>query len=156
MAKELVMLDNTRFIFKTNLSGDPDRDESYHSSDRICNIVIPTQEQADELASRGFNVRQTKPKEGEEAGFVPTYFVKAKANYDSQYPPKIYLVSGDEEPELLNEDSVGNVDYVYVLRVNAVLSPYYSEGNHTWSLYIKTMYVEQDVENDPFAARYRR
>lgn len=156
MKKDNVIIENTKFIFTTNFSGDPARDEAYHSSDRKANIIIPTEEQARALADMGFNVKCTKPREGEEEGFVPRYFVSVKANYGSEYPPNIYLVSGDAEPELLNEETVGRLDKVYILNVNAVLNPWYSERNRTWSLYIKTMYVEQDLESDPFASRYRR
>lgn len=151
----IISIENTRFIFATNFSGDPERD-NYGNSDRKANIIIPTKEQADDLAEMGFNVRCTKPKEGEEEGFKPTYFVAIKANYDSEWPPKIYLVSGDAEAQELDETTVDRLDKVYVTNVNAVLNPYYSERNKTWSLYIKIMYVEQDVDDDPFAARYAR
>ena len=103
----------------------------------------------------GFNVRQTKPRPDDE-DFTPTYFVKVKANYASDFPPEIYLVSGDSTPRLLDEESVAMLDNVYVTNVCAKLSPYYSERNDSWSLYIKLMYVEQDVEDDPWARRYVR
>lgn len=151
----IITIENTRFIFTTNFSGDPERD-NYGNSDRKANIIIPTKEQADDLAAAGFNVKCTKPKEGEEEGFVPTYFVSVKANYDSEWPPRIFLVCGDAEPELLTVDTVKRLDMIYITNVNAVLNPYYSQRNDTWSLYIKTMYVEQDETDDPFAARYRR
>jgi hypothetical protein len=151
----IITIENTRFIFTTNFSGDPERD-NYGNSDRKANIIIPTKEQADDLAAAGFNVKCTKPKEGEEEGFVPTYFVSVKANYDSEWPPRIFLVCGDSEPELLTVDTVKRLDMIYITNVNAVLNPYYSQRNDTWSLYIKTMYVEQDETDDPFAARYRR
>lgn len=158
MAKE-VRIENTHFIYATNFEGDPKKD-NYGSSDRKANIIIPTKEQADDLASVGFNVKVTKPKEGEEEGFVPIYFISAKANYDSEWPPKIYLVSGDAEPRLLDAQTVGMIDDIYVLNVNAILNPYWSERNKTWSLYIKIMYVEQDCNmgsrTDPFASVYRR
>ena len=151
----IITIENTRFIFTTNFSGDPERD-NYGNSDRKANIIIPTKEQADDLAAAGFNVKCTKPKEGEEEGFVPTYFVSVKANYDSEWPPRIFLVCGDAEPELLTVDTVKRLDMIYITNVNAVLNPYYSQRNDSWSLYIKTMYVEQDETDDPFAARYRR
>lgn len=43
--KAKVNIDNTRFIFDTNFSGDPNRDR-YGSSRRRVNVVIPTEEQA--------------------------------------------------------------------------------------------------------------
>lgn len=155
-----ISIENTRFIFKTNLSGDPARD-TYGSSTRYANVVIPTKEQADDLASQGFNVRCTKPKPGEEEGFNPTYFVKAVLKYHDgeeewERDPKVYLVSGKATPKLLNADTVGQIDDVYVIGVNCMLNPYYNKRNDKWSLYISVMYVEQDVNDDPFAARYSR
>lgn len=155
MAKNLITIENTRFIFPTNFSGDPERD-TFGSSDRKATIVIPTQEQADDLAELGFNVKCTTPKLGEEEGFKPTFYVAIKANYDSEWPPKIYLVTEGNDPVLLNKDTIATIDKSYITNVNVVLNPYYSERNRTWSLYIRTMYVEIDEAEDPFAARYRR
>ena len=152
---KIITIENTRFIFTTNFSGDPERD-AYGDDSRKANIIIPTKEQADDLAEQGFNVKCTSPKSGEEEGFIPTYFIAVRVNYDSEWPPKIYLVSGNAEPRLLDESTISTLDKIYVTNVNTVLNPYYSERNKTWSLYVKTMYVEQDIDDDPFAARYRK
>lgn len=152
---KLVSIEDTRFIFTTNFAGDPDRD-TFGSDRRQCNIVIPDPQLADDLAREGFNVKETRPRPGEEEGFVPDYFVKVSMNYDSKWPPRIYLVSGDNEPRLLDEDSVGALDDMRVENVNVVLNKYYNERVRKYSLYVKTMYVEQRLEDDPFAARYAR
>lgn len=151
--KRLVCIENTRFIYRTNFSGDPERD-NFGSTVRKGNIIIPYYEQAMELMQAGFNVRSTSPRPGEEEGFEPTYFVSATANYNSSFPPKICLVSGDSEPKLLDEESVGIVDKCRIKNVNVVLNPYYNERTRKNSLYIRTMYVEQDIESDPYADRY--
>lgn len=148
----IVTIENTNFIFKKNFSGDPEVD-NYGSTDRKANIIIPSEAQARELMEMGFNV---KCLEATEPGKSDQYHVVIKANYDSKWPPKIYLVAGDAEPVLLDEQTVGKIDSVYVLNVNVILNPYYSERNKKWGLYIKTMYVECDEEADPFASRYRR
>lgn len=149
--EDYIAIENTTFIFRTNFSGDPERD-TYGSSERKANIIIPSKEQADELASKGFNVKATTPKnEGDE----PTYFVVIRVNYDSEWPPKIYLVSGDTEPRMLDVESIDILDKIYVTNVNAVLSPYLNPRTNRKSLYVRTMYVEQDIDEDPFASRYR-
>ncbi len=150
---KLITIEDTRFIYTTNFSGDPTRD-SFGSDARQCNLIIPDPRQARELAEAGFNVKQTNPREGEEEGYIPTYFVSVKINYDTQWPPRIYLVSGNAEPCLLDEESVGMLDKCYIRNVNAVLNPYVNQRTGRSSLYVRTMYVEQDVENDPFAHRY--
>lgn len=152
---KIITIEDARFIFATNFSGDPERD-TYGDDSRKANIIIPTKEQADDLAEQGFNVKRTSPKPGEEEGFVPAYFIAVRVNYNSEWPPKVYLVSGNSEPRLLDESTISTLDKIYVTNVNAVLNPYYSERNKTWSLYVKTMYVEQDVDDDPFVARYRK
>lgn len=174
---KIIKIEDTRFIFDTNFSGDPERD-IYGNDDRKANIVIPTEEQATDLWNTGFNVKVCFNKDDKErlglkkttAKFdayldirddleeAATFYVPIIANYDSEWPPKIYLVSGDADPELLTIDTVKRLDRVYVLNVNAILNPFHNtkNGADTWSLYIRTMYVEQDVEDDPYAARYRR
>jgi hypothetical protein len=153
--KKLISIENSNFIYRTNFSGDPERD-SFGSDARIANIIIPDHEQARELIDEGFNVKTTKPREGEEEDFVPTYFVPIKVNYDTDWPPKIYLVTGDADPVLLDEDSIDVLDKCYVLNVNAILNPYQNPRTGRSSLYVRTMYVEQDIEDDPFAHRYIR
>lgn len=148
---KLVTIENTKFIFDTNFSGDPRRDK-YGSDRRYCNIIIPDQ-LAEELIDEGFNVHCTDPKD---SGYEKTYFVRAVVNYDSKYPPRIYLVSGENPPELLDAESVCLVDTMYVENVNVILSKYYNANNDKRSLYVRTMYVEQALDSDPFAARYRR
>ena len=75
-------------------------------------------------------------------------------NYDSEWPPKVYLVTGNNMPVLLDEESVGILDKIYVTNVDVVLNPYHNQRTGRNSLYVKTMYVEQDVEDDPFASKY--
>ena len=157
MARRKVFLENTRFIYRTNFAGDPTQDK-YGSSTRRGNIVIPTQEQADELLEMGVNVKQTAPRDGEEEGFEPTYFMSVIVNYDSdlaqERPPKIYLVSGNEPPRLLDRETVGAIDKVYVVNVNATIEISHSKRYDKTLAYVQVMYVEQDVADDPFAERY--
>lgn len=155
MARErkLISIENTKFIYRTNFSGDPTRD-TFGSDARKANIIIPDHMQARELIDAGFNVRATKPKPGEEEDFVPTYFVSINVNYDTDWPPKIYLVSGNAKPVELNEETIDILDKCYVLNVNAVLNPYVNKRTGKSSLYVRTLYVEQDIEDDPFAHRY--
>jgi hypothetical protein len=152
---KLISIENTNFIFNTNFSGDPNRDR-FGSTARRANVIIPTYDQAMELMEMGLNVKQTNPREGEEEGFEPEYFLAVNINYDSTFPPKIYLVSGDADPVELDANSVGMIDNCYVLNVNVVLNPYRNQVTGRSSAYVRTMYVEQDIADDPFASRYVR
>lgn len=146
-----IIIEGTRFIFATNFSGDPKRDH-FGSNQRKANLVIPTEDQAKELQDMGFNVRQTKPRPDEE-DFTPTYFVSVRLNYDSRRPPRVHLVTGPDTSVLLDEESVKNVDDMWVDHVNAVLNPY--DGPNGKSLYVTSMEVFQKLDDDPIAAKYR-
>lgn len=151
----LITVENTRFIFNTNFAGDP-RADKFRSDERKGNIVLP-EHLALELRADGFNVRETLPREGDGPEFEPEYYIVVKANYGSKYPPKIYMVAGEgAEPVLLHESSLVEIDRMRVKNVNVVLNPYENPNTGKRSLYIRTMYVEQAVESDPFAARYAR
>lgn len=149
---KLVSIENTRFIFETNFSGDPRRDK-FGSTKRYANIVLP-EDVASQLMEEGFNVKCLDPKEDYESN-EPTYFIKATCNFESKYPPRIYLVSGDNNPSLLDSEAVGVIDTVYIKNVNAILSKWYNDNTGKWSLFVRTLYVEQELDSDPFAARYR-
>lgn len=135
------------------LLGDPKKDR-FGSDERKANLVIPDIDLARELIDDGFNIRLTKPRVGEEEGFVPRYFVKVKLNYKSTWPPKVYLVTDEDKSVLLDEESVACLDDIWVDRVNAVLNRY--EGPNGKSLYVKSMEVYQKVDDDPISAKYRR
>ena len=153
MRTNLVIVENGKFIFDTNFAGDPKKDR-FGSDERKANLVIPDIDLARELIDDGLNVRLTKPRVGEEEGFVPRYFVKVKLNYDSKWPPKVYLVTDEDNSVLLDEESVACLDDIWVDRVNAVLNRY--EGPNGKSLYVKSMEVYQKVDDDPISAKYRR
>ena len=149
----LIRIDNTRFIYITNFSGDPERDR-FGSDARKASLVIPDPEQALAMLRDGFNVKSTKPREGEEDDFIPTYFVDIKVNLDTAWPPKICLVTGDADPVSLDEDSIGILDKCRVRNVNVILNPYQNKKTGRKSLYVRTMYVEQNIDDDPYAAQY--
>lgn len=147
-------LEDTRFIFSTNFEGNPDKDK-YKSTKRQCNIVIPTVDQAMALLDLGYNVKETMPREGEEEGFQKEYYIKCLCNIDSQYPPKVYLVNEEGVAVKLDANTVNILDEIRVKNVNATISPWEWEPGK-FSMYINVLYVEQSVEDDPFASKYKR
>lgn len=147
-----VNIEGASFIFMTNFSGDPARSGKYPSTARQANLTIPDVDLARDLIDEGFKVKLTKPREGEEEGFVPTYFIPIKVNYQVKYPPKIYLVAGDAEPRLLTEDTIDVLDKICVKNVDVTLNKRFTDMGNT--LYVRTMYVEQDVDDDPWAGKY--
>lgn len=163
MIGRTIAVDDTRFIFQTNFAGDPTKDR-FADARRKANLLIPDPEQAKDLIKAGFKVRETRPRPDDDPNdFVPEFFVTVLLKYRNRknepvkYPPKVYLVSGGNEPVLLDEDSVACIDQMRIRNVNVILNPYeYDPVNNGMSLYIRTMYVEQDLDDDPYAARYAR
>ena len=88
--RQKVNIDDTRFIFQTNFSGDPTRDR-FGSDKRRVNIVIPTVEQAMDMKAMGINVKETHPNPNYtyDEPFVPTYYVPVTVNVDSKWPPHL-------------------------------------------------------------------
>jgi len=144
---KLIILENTNTIFMTNFSGDPQRD-NFGSDERQVNLIIPNEEQAKALMDEGFNVKTWEKDD------VITYFIKVKLNFNGKWPPKVYWVNTAKRRLLMDEESVGELDNISIKNVNAVLNPWFNSKNEKYSMYVKTMYVEQNMDDDPFAARY--
>lgn len=165
MISKTIAIDNTHFIYQTQFSGDPTKDR-FGDARRKCNILIPDMEQVRDLIKAGFTVRETKPHQDTDLSkFEPEYFVTAILKYRDRngvavkYPPKVYLVNENYEPVLQTEETVAILDDVRVRKhgVNVILNPYeWDRNTHAMNLYVRTMYVEQDQESDPYAAIYRR
>ncbi len=162
MKNEKIYIENTKFIYKTNFGGDPERGYM-GSTTRLCNIIIPTVEQAEELISNGINVRTTNPREGYEDEYEPEYYVKATVSYrrkdgslqTGDYYPEIILVADGCDNDILDEDTAANADHVSVKNVNVILRVFDNPNTGRKSLYVSKLYIEQDTELDPFANRYR-
>ena len=164
--QEQFNFDDTRFIFTTNFSGDPKRD-NFGDTRRKVNIIIPSEELAKSLTKAGVKVNQTKPgKYDDPNDFVPEFYTTVIIQFrkrDGQavkYPPSVYLVPGVGcEPVKMTEETIGALDEIRVKNVNciATVREYTkTDGTLGHNLQTKVMYVEQDMDQDPYAARYAR
>lgn len=143
---------NSRPIFTTNFSGDPTRDY-FGSSARKLSVIIQDKQLAMDMREDGFNIKETKPREGEDEGFTPEYFVNVNLNFNSKRPPKVYLISGKRQV-LLTEETVGQLDEMRIKTINMILNPYQSDARATKTLYVSSMQVVQDLDDDPYAMEY--
>lgn len=153
---ENLIIENAHIRFR-NFSG---RGSQYNrEGDRNFCVVIEDPEQAQTLADQGWNVRVTAPRnEGDD----PTHYIQVTVKYDN-FPPKVYLVtktrSGRLRKNLLNEETVGSLDYAEICNVDLEIAPYnwvIQEGTRNEKsgvkAYLKTLYAT--VEEDVFADKY--
>lgn len=166
----LINIMDTSFMFGekgVNLSGNPAKSK-VGSNQRNCLIKVPDPHQAFELKEKGIEVMETRPREDQDPDdFVPDYFIRGILSYADKYgnrhkfPPEIYLVNENEEAVPIDEDSVGPIidDLAARGRVKAVhviLNTSEKKNGNGFNLYIKTMYVEQNIEDDPIASRFKK
>ena len=168
MPNNTYSIENTRFAYRTNLAGDPTRSK-YADDRRMATFIVPD-ELVDQMAANGVKIKQTRPgknhpnpEEFESENFVQAQAkFKNRAGEEVRFPPKIYLVCGDNKPQLLEEEDLELIDRIPVKNVNVVLNEYRRTPDDNPSLYIRVMYVEQDMDADfvdynydPFASGYQ-
>lgn len=140
-------LEDVRIIYR-NLEGRPDK---YHTKGghRTCSVVLPTEELAEQLIADGWPVK--KKVTNDEGDYF--YHLPVKANFESNNPPRIYLVTGKKKRRA-TEETVSTVDYANIDSVDVVISPYQYDvgGNKGISAYIDVMYV--NIELDELAKKY--
>lgn len=150
MAKNIenIKIENARIVFR-NLSGKPDKFNP-QGGKRSFSVVIEDPEFANELKREGWNIKQFNP--SPDSDEEPAHFISVKVSYNN-IPPHIYLCTSKNKT-LLNEDTVGQLDYAEISNVDIVITPYqYEMSSRTGiSAYVKTMYVT--VVEDEFASKY--
>jgi hypothetical protein len=134
------MIDDAKIKYK-NFSGKGS--DFNREGDRNFALIIPTQEMADELIERGWNVR-IKP--GLKPGDAPNMYLPVAVKFND-FGPNVYLVT-DRKQRLLREDQVSMLDKIEILSVDMDIRPYdYNmRGNTGRKAYLKNMRVIQDVD----------
>lgn len=150
--KGILQIDDARLIFR-NFRGLADKFN--REGDRNFAIVIPTQEQADDLMADtneygvGWNVKVKAPRE---EGDEPFRYLKVKVSMNDR-GPAVYLNSGGNRRRL-TEETIGILDNIEISHVDLDIRPYDDTGNYGpfRSAYLLAMEVTQNI--DRFAARY--
>lgn len=143
-----IVIEDARIIFR-NFSG---KSSQYNPAGNRSFALVLTQDEADQFAKDGWNVKYLKPRE---PGDESTPYINVNVKYFKDAPernPHIYLVAGRKKT-LMNEDTVGTLDYAEITNVDLVVAPYRwsMQGRKGVAAYIKTMYVS--IEED-FGGKY--
>lgn len=144
-----LVIEGGRLIFR-NFTGKGD--QFNREGDRNFNVVIEDETVAQKLANEGWNIKIRPPREeGDEA----LYRLPVKVNFNSDFPPKVWLVTRNANT-LLSEETIGNLDFAEIKNVDMIITPYFWEvnGKSGVKAYLKTMYVT--LEEDVFAEKYAR
>ena len=143
-----ITIKDARIIWK-NFRGEAT--EFNQRGDRVFNVVID-HETALELQREDWPVKQFPATEdGEE----PNWHMQCKVNYNSQVPPRIFLVKPKQGTrQLLNERTIDILDYQPVAFVDVTLNPYEwnVSGRSGVKPYVKTMYAT--IDQDELDAQY--
>jgi hypothetical protein len=116
--------------------------------DRNFNLVL-TQDQADDLASKGWNV---KVKEGRDDGDPNRYLLEVAVMFGS-WPPTIVLISSRGRT-VLDEETCDIIDRSEIEFCDVVIRPYQwsVNGNSGIKAYLKAIYV--NLHEDRFKLKY--
>lgn len=143
--RDILQVNDTRIIYR-NFRGEGSKFN--REGDRKFAMIIPTQDLADELISRGWNVKIKEPREEGEEPFI---YLPIKVKFNDR-GPQIYLVTGDRTNRL-DEDVVSMLDDIDIRSVDLDIRPYDWEvnGKTGRTAYLQAMEVTQEI--DRFAAR---
>lgn len=136
----VVGIDDARLIFK-NFSGKPS--EFNREGDRNFAVIIPD-DMADELRKDGWNVKIKTPTNPD---IEPYNYLPVKIKF-SEYGPTVRVISGRNQVRL-DEDTIGQLDHMDILKVDLDLRPYDWESAIFGSgrtAYLQKMYVTQHVD----------
>lgn len=143
--RDILQVNDARIIYR-NFKGEGGKYN--REGDRNFAMVIPNQELADELISRGWNVKIKAPRE---EGDDPFMYLPIKVKFND-HGPRIYLTAGNHT-NCLEEDIVAMLDDIDIRSVDLDIRPYDWEvtGKTGRTAYLQAMEVIQEI--DRFAAR---
>lgn len=144
--EDTISIENATIIWP-NFSGKETKFNRLGS--RNFNVLIEDEEFAQKLIEDGWNVRPLPPRDD---GDDIHYVMQVQVRFDG-IPPRIWLVTKHGKT-MLNEATVGELDYADIKNVDLIIRPYNwnVSGKSGVKAYLKTMYVV--INEDEFADKY--
>lgn len=140
-----VPIENAQICFK-NFSG---KEGKFNAEGQRNFCVILDDRLADQLLHEGYNIKYLNPRDAMEE---PRPYIQVKVNFRNN-PPKVALVSS-KGVSLLDETTVGMLDWADIDNVDLIITPYSWEVNGRTGVtaYLKTIYVT--IAEDEFESKY--
>lgn len=140
--------------YNRNFAGDtrvitPKSGKSFKTDERFGNIIVP----ADMVEKfKEYNINMWELKDPDENG-NPIYKAKIKLAFGSK--TNVNLVVPKKRPIQLTEETVGTIDTIHVRNIDVELGRgRQAADNGKYQLWINTMYVYQDIPEDPFQYKF--
>lgn len=145
--RDILQIDDARIVYR-NFSGEGSKFN--REGDRNFAVIIEDEETAQRLADEGWNVKIKPPRDDDDSPFM---FLPVKVKFNER-GPVAYLKSGNADPVILTEETIGCLDDIDILNVNLDIRPYNWDvnGKTGRTAYLQSILVFQDV--DRFAAMF--
>lgn len=145
MIKRDLVVENADIAFR-NFAG---KETKFNRAGNRNFCIIFDRETGEDLQAQGWNVGILQSRSEDED---PAYRLAVSVAF-GKFPPDIYMITGRKKT-LLNEDTIGCLDYAEIEDVDVIIRPYNWEVNGKTGVkaYVKTMYVS--VREDKFASKY--
>lgn len=142
-----VLMEGVRIIFR-NFTG---REDQYNREGSRNFAVLLDDAIATTMAADDWTVKWLKPRE---EGDAPQAYLPIALKYDKGRPPRVVLITSRGRTNL-DESQVEMLDWVDILNVDLIISPYHWSVNGKTGVkaYLQSLYIT--IEEDPLEIKYR-